>query len=417
MRSPESHLEAVADLIPGYGCHLQRKDDGIPEDFYEQVPLKDAVGRVTTFDVFASLPSPLFDNSQMDGYAVSLEQLGALPTHLSVGPTIAAGTDPRELYPQGITDKVAPVMTGSRLPDNAAAVIPVEKGQPDTFDKADHYGVLLPSTTEGTFIRREGSDVAVGTLLIERNTKLTPVHVAALTGQKIETVTVWRKARVLLCTGGAEIGGEGPASIPDVNGPLLVQLCEQSGIDPVACIHTNDDVEELRVNFERAIEQYQPDVIITSGGISHGRFEVIRSLLEGDSAWFGHVDQQPGGPQGLAVFNDVPVICLPGNPISTLVSFRLFISPLIGTAAALNDLETIGEINAVITEPVDGLPDHRDQFRRGTHRVNETGTVEASLVGGPSSHLLAQAVDADCLIRIPARASLKTGDLVTIYPL
>ncbi|MDO5719667.1 MAG: molybdopterin molybdotransferase MoeA [Actinomycetaceae bacterium] len=417
MRSPESHLEAVADLIPGYGCHLEWEGDGIPNDYYEQIPLAEAVDRVTTFDIHAELPSPPFNNSQMDGYAISDNQLALLPTHLPVGPTIAAGTDPTQLYPQGITDEVAPVMTGARLPDNAVAVIPVEKGQPDTFDKTDHYGVDLPATTAGTFVREEGSDIAVGTLLIERNTKLTPLHIAALTSQKIETVTVWRKARVVLCTGGAEIGGEGPASIPDVNGPLLVQLCEEYGIEPVASIHTNDDVVQLRASFEQTIEQYQPDAIITSGGISHGRFEVIRSLLEGDHAWFGHVDQQPGGPQGLAVFNDVPVICLPGNPISTLVSFRLFVAPLIGVNAALNDLETVGEIRAVITESVEGLSDHRDQFRRGTHRITEQGTVEATILGGASSHLLAQAADADCLIRIPARASLQPGDMVTIYPL
>ncbi|PID98548.1 MAG: molybdopterin molybdenumtransferase MoeA [Actinomycetales bacterium] len=414
MRTPETHLEAVADFLAAYGFHLSDQPDA---KYQVTIPLTEAVGRVSAGDVRAAVPSPLFDNSQMDGYAISADQLKVLPAKFPVGKTVPAGTDPNQLYPNGITAEVIPVMTGARLPQNTAAVIPVEDCEPPTFEAAELEGVLLPPTTIGKFVRLTGSDIAVGDTLLPRNTLLTPVNVAALIGQRLTKIQVWRRTRVVICTGGAEIGGDGPASIPDVNGPMLVDLCRQHDIEVVASLHTNDEVDELRTDFEYVINQYQPDAIITSGGISHGKFEVIRLLLDGPNSWFDHVAQQPGGPQGLAVFNKTPVICLPGNPISTLVSFRLFIAPLLGGHATLRAKPDFGGITAYLTHDAQGLPDERDQFRRGRYTIDDQGVGHATILGGSSSHLLAQAARANCLIRIPAKTQLSGGDQVKIYRL
>ena len=127
-------------------------------------------------------------------------------------------------------------------------------------------------------------------------------------------------------------------------------------------------------------------------------------------AWFGHVAQQPGGPQGLATFRGTPVICLPGNPISTLVSFRLFVAP------TLNRCD-VGAYTARLTHAVTGLPDLRDQFLRGTYAVDAEGVLHATPIGGAGSHLLQQAVGATCLIRITARTHYHPGAAVQIYPL
>ncbi|MDO5728558.1 MAG: molybdopterin molybdotransferase MoeA [Actinomycetaceae bacterium] len=417
MRSPEAHLESVADLFPAYGCNLLLDRTDLVRKYSVTVPLSEAVGRITAGEVRALAPSPLFDNSQMDGYAVSQQHLDALPARFPVGATVPAGVDPDELYPNGIEDAVVPVMTGTRLPKNAVAVIPVENCQPPTFDEAEATGVTLPPTEAEKFVRRTGSDISVGDVLIPGSTLLTPINVAALTGQRVDNVRVWRHARVVICTGGAEIGGDGPASIPDINGPMLVDLCHQHEIEVVARLHTNDDVDALRHDFERVIDEHEPDAIITSGGISHGKFEVIRQLLEGKNSWFGHVAQQPGGPQGIATFNDVPVLCLPGNPISTLVSFRLFVAPLLGGHAALTDRLDFRGLTAQLNEPAQGLPDDRDQFRRGHYERDDNGAIHVSILGGASSHLLAQAAQANCLVRIPAKADLAAGDQVTIYQL
>lgn len=417
MRTPEAHLESVADLFPAYGCHLLHDEGDVIERYGLTVPLSEAVGRVSAGDLLATTPSPLFDNSQMDGYAIARHHFDRLPARFTVGVTVPAGIDPDELYPDGIQDEVVPVMTGSRLPRNTVAVIPVENCKPPTFEEAEAAGVTLPQTEEGKFVRSKGSDIAVGDVLLPRNTLLTPLNVAALTGQRLESVRVWRHARVVICTGGAEIGGEGPASIPDVNGPMLNHLCHQHDIEVVAHLHTNDDVDALRQAFERVIDEHSPDAIITSGGISHGKFEVIRQLLEGENSWFGHVSQQPGGPQGLATFHDVPVLCLPGNPISTLVSFRLFVAPILGGHAAVTDRRGFGEYTAHLTEDAEGLPDDREQFRRGKYTTDDRGSFHVSLLEGTSSHLLAQAAVANCLVRIPAKAQLKAGDSVHIYRL
>lgn len=394
MRTPEDHLAELAELLP-------------PRPAL-RIPLIDAPGRRLAAEIRASADSPRFDNSQMDGYALTLAQVYQTPATFRVGPTIAAGQNPDEIYPDGLTTIIAPIMTGAKLPAGAAAIIPVEDCTPGEFATTDEL-VAVPRTPEGQFIRRAGSDITVGTPLLPLGHLLTPLDVGLLSSQSLSEVWVQRPSRVLICSGGAEVGTPGVASIPDSNGPMLQALCVQAGIEVASRILSDDDPAKLKLDLSAAIEQHQPDAVITSGGISHGKFEVVRQVLESEAgAWFGHVNQQPGGPQGFACFQGVPVICLPGNPLSTLVSFRLFVAPLLGEAP--------DPVSAQLSEDTEGLPGERDQFRRGVHRVVDT-RLEATPLGGTGSHLLARAAGTTCLIRIPGRAQLRAGDPVTIYPL
>ncbi|ALC04719.1 molybdopterin biosynthesis enzyme [Corynebacterium deserti GIMN1.010] len=403
-RTPEHHLHQIRQLIP--------------QPSVEDVGIQQALGRQTAAPIEAKWDSPRFDNSQMDGFAVSPDQLegGTFP----VGPTIPAGLDPSGLYPNGLSHDIAPIMTGAQLPKNTAAVIPVENTQPGTFD-VQH--ATIPATTHGTFLRLKGSDIKAGTEIIPAGTTLNPVHIGVLASQSIERVTVVTKPTVLIVTGGSEITFEittvatrSTATIPDANGPLLQALCQRNNIDVAAHLKTNDDPKRLKTELERAIDRHQPDVVITSGGISHGKFEVIGQILEDTpEAWFGHVDQQPGGPQGLAKFFDTPVICLPGNPISTLVSFTLFVKPAVKPAVN----PAVSQENyttAFLTHQVQGLPDHREQFLRGTLHTQD-GQLKVTPIPGAGSHLLVQAAMADCLIRVPARTTVEENSVVKIYPL
>jgi len=219
--------------------------------------------------------------------------------------------------------------------------------------------------------------------------------------------------RVLICTGGDEIGdgdgaGTGAAMIRDANGPMLAALCTHHGMKVVGRVRTTDDPVAFGALLRSAIRQSNPTVVVTSGGISHGKFEVVRQLLSPlDGSWFGHVAQQPGGPQGTAVFEGTPVVCLPGNPVSTAVSFRLFVAPVLGVAEA--------ESTAVLDAPVTGQ-EHKDCFHRAVRSVVD-GRVLVRPVGGAGSHLLAQSVEADCLLRVPAGARPTPGDVVAVYPL
>ena len=381
MRTPEDHVAAVAAVLPARRV--------------ERVPLSAASGRVLAVPFRAVQDSPLFDNAQMDGVAVGVTAAGSY----EVGPTIAAGQDPDALYPEGLGGRIAPIMTGARVPRGTVAVVPVEVCEPPSFP-APGARLRIPGTSEGRFVRRAGVDVTAGTLLIDAPVPLTPLHIGVLAGQGVTDVEVHERARVVLCTGGAEIGGSGAASIPDVNTPLLEALCERAGMEVAGVVRTDDDPAALTRSLREAVEEWRPTAVITSGGISAGKFEVVRQVLEG--GWFGTVAQQPGGPQGLSGIDGVPVISLPGNPISTLVSFRLFVAPLLGHAPA--------PVSFALTEDAPGLAD-RDQFLRGT-----CDGGRATPLGGAGSHFLGQAADATCLIRVPA-GGVSAGAAVTVYPL
>lgn len=423
--SPEDYLNTIQHIAPLAGA-----------DQTEELAPEAALGRELPAALAARLPSPPFTNSQMDGYAISKRAVADGAHQFTVGPTIAAGTDPREVLTEGeipaageASDAATelpvaiPIMTGARVPDNTGAIIPVEKCQPAEF-LPEGEQLTIAEYTAGSFIRERGSDIAEGAELFPAGTLITPAVIATLASQGIDQVSVRRRPRVLLCVGGAEIGGHGPATIPDANGPLLRALCQRAGIEVAATVHTSDDVEALASELTAAIAEHHPDVVITSGGISHGKFEVFRTLLtehadaSADHTWFGHVAQQPGGPQGYGRLGDTPVICLPGNPISTLVSFRLFIAPHLAPASIDASADNpLGALTAYLMEEVAGLPDHRDQFRRGIHQPQADGTIAAAIIGGASSHLLSQGAAATCLIRIPAGSHLKAGQPVTIYPL
>ena len=347
--------------------------------------------------VVAREDQPPFDNSQMDGYAVAAT--GA--REAIVGPTLPAGTDPATLYPDGVGDLAAPIMTGAKLPAGTRAVVPVEECDPSEFLTAGSR-VRVPASKEGRFLRRTGSDIRAGDQLAAAGAELTPALYGALVAQGITRVQVERQARILVATGGAEVaGGASPAAVRDTNGPMLELLAHRHGIAVAGRVLTNDDPAALRGALRREIGRTGPDAVVTSGGISHGAFEVVRQVLA--DGWFGHVAQQPGGPQGLARFGGVPVICLPGNPVSTLVSFRLYVAPVLGHAP--------DPVLAPLSRAVDGI-EGRDRFLRGrfTH-----GSAEP--VGAPGSHLLAQAGAATCLLRVPAGARLAAGSPVRAYPL
>lgn len=418
MRSPEEHLAAVRRLLGPART--------------EEVAVREAAGRVLAADALAAADSPRFDNSQMDGYAVDAAALETLPAALPVGPTVPAGTDPAEVVPEGVAGRAVPVMTGSKLPAGTAAVVPVEKCEPDTFTAAEAAGeVHVSATTTGKFVRAAGSDLARGAVVAPAGRRVDAITLAALINASVARVRVRARARVLICTGGAEVVDDpnGAATIPDSNGPMLAELCRHHGLEPVGRVRTDDDPGRLGADLAAAIEKHRPDVVVTSGGISHGRFEVVRQLLEADGqdVWFGHVTQQPGGPQGIGRLGGVPVVCLPGNPVSTMVSFRLFVAPALGEAPAPE--------TARLTEALDGLSDARVQFRRGYlgrgtdagagaapgaepgAAAGDASVVTATPLGGPGSHLISQAVGADCLIEVPSGAHLAAGDAVTVHRL
>lgn len=387
-RSPEEHLAAIGEMVG------QRP--------VVSLPAADALGRVLARDVLSPGDSPAFDNSQMDGYALGELHLGG--GSFPVGVTVPAGADPDLLVPGGIGTEVIPIMTGAKLPRGTAAVVPVERCDPPAF--IDSGVVDVPAVDRGQFLRLRGSDIREGSLLFAAGHVVNARTVAAAALLGVDSLPVAKPARIVVCTGGDEVGSRGVASVPDANGPLIAAMASNALIDVVVYVSTPDDPAVLTARLEAVIAEHGPDAVITSGGISHGKREVVRQVLEPLGGWFGHVAQQPGGPQGVSCFHGVPVISLPGNPVSTAVSFRLFVAPVLGYAPE--------SVRAELAANATGL-DGRDCFYRGELTITD-GRAVARVDEGAGSHFLARSTHANCLIRVPASITLAAGELVTVYP-
>lgn len=380
------------------------------------VPLTHAVGRRLAADLVTQHPSPRFDNSQMDGYGVGYANLAG--GRFRVGPDVPAGTDPATIYQYGVNgyghDTAVPIMTGAKIPDDVVAIIPVEQAEPATFVEVGDY-VQLPQVEVGRFIRRSGSDMRAGTLLANEGTVIDAALVATAASQGIAELPVRARPRIGVIAGGDEVVSTttpAVAKIFDANTPLIRSLAQTHDIDIVATGATTDELRDFRSVLDGMVRDHQPDFIVTSGGISEGKYEVVRQLLEHlDISWVGNVAQQPGGPQGYGVYGSTPIIAVPGNPVSTLVSMRMLVLPAVWQAfdAGAQPVQLQARLNSAVT----GIQG-KTQYRRGTIGVHGTEIV-AQLKGAAGSHLLAQAVGANALLEIPPMARLQPGQTVTAH--
>jgi molybdopterin molybdotransferase len=366
----------------------------------ERVPLADALGRLSASAVSSPVDLPLFRNSQMDGFAVRAADLGEGDTALRiVGEIVAAPSDPLPL----LAGTAVRIMTGAVVPEGADAVVPVE----DTSVVDDVVTIHRPRRS-GEYVRDRGSDVRAGTELLPGGLRLAPRHLAVLAAAGISEVAVRTRVRVVIVTTGAELVDPGsPVSLGqvyDANGVALDAAVRACGARVVATIRNdNDDADHLHDSMvEVAVGA---DVILTSGGISMGDHEVVRDLLTPLGGRIGHIAMQPGGPQATGSFEGVPVISFPGNPVSTQISFEVFVAPLLREAAGL---PAAVRAPLVLAGDLVSVPGKR-QFLRG--RTVAGGRVE--VVAGPGSHLVASLAASDVLIDVPeGTTELKAGDTV-----
>lgn len=392
---------AVAD----YAALLDRLLAPLRTRGTERVPLLAALGRVTAERVTSPIDLPPFRNSQMDGFAVRAAEVAAAPIALPiVGEIAAAAGAPHPLAP-GTTVRI---MTGAPVPEGADAIVPVE----DTGVTGDTVTVQR-SRAVGEFVREAGSDVARGDELLPAGVRLESRHLAVLAAAGLTTVPVRSAVRMAVVTTGSELveAGQplGPGEIPDSNGVALQAASLAAGAVLVHTGRVRDDVAELRAQFERAVAA-GAEVIVTSGGISMGEHEVVRELLGPLGAWVGSVAMQPGGPQANAVFDGGPVVCFPGNPVSSQLSFAVFLAPLLRELAG-QPVAAVGR--RALTAAVRSIPARR-QFLRG--RTLADGRVET--IGGPGSHLVAALAASDVLIVVPEQVvDLAAGDLVEVLSL
>ncbi len=378
-------------------------------------------GRVLARDVVSPVDLPAFDNSQMDGYAVrSAEVADAVASGrpFPIGARIAAGSPVGELPP----GTAAPIMTGAAVPRGADAVIPIEAATPNRFlPEASTATVSFADPVDaGTFVRTAGSDLRQGELLLAAGTRLGPAQWGVLAAAGCPDIDLVPRVRVIVISTGEELRQPGAplgsGQIYDANSAILVTALTECGADVVHAATVSDSGNDLRgILAERGADA---DLLVTSGGVSAGAYEVVRDVLEGAGLDFGSVAVQPGGPQGLGVADlhalggasgSLPVVAFPGNPVSALVSFELFLRPVLRALAGLPASRPVDRLP--LAEPVTSPP-AKHQVRRGT--VDAHGRVR--LQGGASSHLLHAYAGSSVLVHLPVGcAAADAGDLVEVW--
>lgn len=406
MRSIGQHRDEVAALV---APALRRAaDDGAETHGTDDLATEAHAGagyRVLARSVAAPVPLPPFDNAQMDGFAVRAADAGR---SVRVVDPVPAGVVPEPLDP----GTAAPIMTGARIPLGADAVFPVEATDPGAFPAA----LGLPTVTvpsdlaPGTFVRTTGSDLARGAELAPAGSPVTPALLGTLASAGVDEVLVVRPLRVLVVSTGSELRGAGEATIGDANGIALRAALAAVGAGS-RTVRLPDDPNALVAALDAAVGDWA-DLVLTTGGISAGAYEVVRQALEPRGLRVTPVAMQPGGPQAVGTVTfagrPLPVVSFPGNPVSALVSFEVFLRPVLAAAAGLP-----AERPTEVLPAAEGTtsPAAKHQVRRG--RV-EGGRVH--FVGGASSHLLAHYAAATHLVHVPPGTSVvEPGDPLTVW--
>lgn len=379
--------------------------------------LAESHGCVLAEDVTASWPLPSFDNSSMDGYAVLAADIAQAseesPVTLTVVDDVPAGYRADVDVTSG---NAVRIMTGAPIPAGTECIVPVE------LTDAGIEQVQIRGTVEpGTYIRRAGEDVIVGDTVVTAGTLLSARHLAVIAAVGRGSLLVHPRPRVAVISTGSELVEPGtPLSkglISDSNSYLLVAAANEAGAQAYRVPPVIDDARE----FADAItdQLHRADLILTSGGVSMGAYDTVKEVFtERGTVEFTKVAMHPGMPQGHGFVNEddrepVPVITLPGNPVSSYISFENFVRPAIHLLRGL-PAEPRTTSTAEITKAMDSQEPKR-QFARG--RFLADGRVEP-VGGGQGSHVIGGLAQSDCLIVIPEGVGrVNAGDRVDVIDL
>lgn len=373
------------------------------------LPLAEALGCVTAGVVVAGGDVPSFANSAMDGFAVRAADTAGAPVTLRVVGTAAAGAPPGAEVGRG---EAVRIMTGGVLPAGADAVVMVER----TSAAGAGTVTIEVAASAGDHIRRPGEDVRAGQVLFEPGTQLGPGHLGVLASVGAETVEVVPPARVgVLSTGDELVAGAGelqPGQIRDSNRPMLLALVARAGCIPVDLGTVPDDEAAITAALERGVASC--DAIVSSGGVSVGDFDYVKSVLDriGDMHWW-QVAVRPAKPLAFGTVGGTPVFGLPGNPVSSLVSFELFARPALRQMTGHRELFR-PEVLAVADEPLRRRPDGKLHLMRVVATPDDEGHLHVRSSGGQGSHLLRAMALANALALLPDGDGVDAGGVVKV---
>ncbi len=396
MRSVDEHLAGclnAVDILPPIA-----------------LPPLDALDCLLAEDITAGVALPSFDNSAMDGYAVRIADVADAselePVVLPVIGDLPAGSrDSLEVR----LGTVVRIMTGAPVPAGTEAVVPVEWTDAGTVQVE-----IRRAPTAGLYVRPTGDDVHVGELLLTAGVRLSARHVGLLCAIGRERVLVRPRPRVVVLSTGSELIEPGRplgfGQIYDSNGYALAAAAADLGAVASNIGIVADDPSGLLGMIEAQLPR--ADLLITSGGVSAGAYDVVKQVLSGlGTVRFERVAMQPGMPQGFGTVGPsaTPIFTLPGNPVSSMVSFELFVRPVLRKMWG----ETSLHRHSVIAEAaVDWTsPPGKRQFARGRLERRAGGPPLVTPVGGPGSHLVADLAGATCLAVVPEDVTtVRVGD-------
>ena len=374
------------------------------------VALLDALGLVLAEDITAPRPMPGFDNSSMDGYAVhAADFAGDGPVTLRVVDDLPAGATTRPEVPRGCA---ARIMTGAPMPLGADCIVPVE-----LTDAGTELVVITATPAPGDCVRRAGEDLQAGSPAVARGSVLSSRNLGLIASCDRDAVLAIPRPRVTVISTGSELvrpGGDvGFGQVVDSNNTVLAAAVREAGAEVRQIGPVVDDADAFTAALEEAAAT--SDLVLTSGGVSMGAYDTVKEVLttRGGVA-FMKVAMQPGMPQGHGSIDGVPIITLPGNPVSSFVSFEVFVRPairrLMGLAEVLRPART-----AEITRGM-GSPPRKMQFARGI--LEGADVLRVAPVGEQGSHFMGGLALSNCLIVIPVGVGeLAAGERVEVLDL
>ena len=400
----ESDLPALMSLEDA----RKRMLEGLAALPTEVVALGDAAGRVLAEDLVSRHTLPPWDNSAMDGFAVIAADLAeatrGAPVRLAVTGEAAAGRVTDAVVTAGSALRI---LTGAPLPAGADAVVPVENtdARPGVAELPREVNIHV-SPVPGAHIRRAGSDLVTGASLLAAGTELSPAALAVCAAGGHATVTVHRRPRVALLATGDELvaPGEplGPAQIPDSNTVGLAAQARELGAEVRILGIARDDINDVLDHLRQGLAW--ADVIVASGGVSVGAHDVVKDAF----TQIGRIDLwriavQPGRPLAFGRApadgrpGDVLLFGLPGNPVSSLVTFELFVRPVLRRLAGHEDVIGRDIVRATMEQSVTKAPKRRAFIRVTLAHAPDGSGWHAALAGGQDSHVLSALAAADGL--------------------